>query len=229
MQKDIGLDMSVSPIPLRAQLETKLRQAIIAGHFPPGTHLSDKLLSETFQVSRPVVREAVRLLAAEGLIDTIPHRGSFVRTMSADEAKRFYGLRSVLEALAAQLFARNATDEEVEKLVAVNEQIKKVEPESSGMEMLELKHSFYDILITGSGNRHLEKMLYEMLNNNMLLRGTSLSVPGRIQKTMEELGLLVDAIRTRDPEAAWNASLKHVNAAAAAAIALLEKREDSAD
>lgn len=229
MEKNIVLDMSVSPVPLRAQMETKLRQAIVGGHFPPGTHLSDKLLSETFQVSRPVVREAVRLLAAEGLIDTIPHRGSFVRTMSADEAKRFYDLRGVLEALAARLFAQNATDEEIAKLVAVNERIRKVGPKSTGAEMLDLKHSFYTILIAGGRNRHLEKMLYEMLNHNMLLRGTSLSIPGRVHKTIEELGQLVEAIRARDPEAAWSASLKHVNAAAAAAIAVLKKREDQVD
>lgn len=226
MDKSINLDMSVSPMPLRAQMEAKLRQAIIGGHFPPGTHLTDKMLSETFQVSRPVVREAVRLLAAEGLIDTIPHRGSFVRTMSADEARRFYDLRSVLEALAAKLFAQNATDEEIAKLVVVNKSINQLGPKSAGAEILDLMHSFYALLISGSGNRHLEKMLHELLNHSLMLRGTSLSVPGRVQKTKQELNALVDTIRRRDSEAAWNASLEHVNAAAAAAIAVLQKREE---
>jgi len=225
MDKDSVPDMAVSPTPLREQIEEKLREAIISGYFPPGTHLSDKRLSETFQVSRPVVREAVRLLAAEGLIETIPHRGSFVRTMSADEAERFYDLRGVLEALAASLFAKNATDAEIEVLASLYERLRAEGPDLTGTQRLDLKQQFYNVLIMGARNHNLETMLHQMLNTNVLLRGTSLSVPGRVRKTIEELGRLIEAIRRRDQDAAWAASLDHVNAAAATAISVLRARE----
>ena len=74
------------PPSLRSAVEDQIRQAILSGALPPGTHLSDRVMCERFGVSRTIVREAVRLLEAEGLVSVLPRRGPFVAFLSAAEA-----------------------------------------------------------------------------------------------------------------------------------------------
>ena len=211
---------------VRRQVEAQLRRAIVQGRFAPGDHLSDRILQDTFQVSRTVVREAVRQLEAEGLIETVPHRGSFVRTLSVREAEQVYAVRGVLEGLAAKEFARNATDAEIEALDRILRQIRKHLTRRQKQEIIDLKQEFYDILLTGCRNTHIRSMLGPLLNINAQLRATSLSDPGRLPNTVAELETLLNAIKARDEQAASAASQQHVQNAAAVALKLLRKRSE---
>jgi DNA-binding GntR family transcriptional regulator len=210
---------------LRKQVEARLRQAIVQGHFRPGDHVSDRVMCEMFRVSRPVVREAVRQLEAEGLLETLPHKGSFVRSMSADEAARIYDVRGVLEALAARGFARNATDAQMRALAVVFEELKAAHKNPGSADVLSIKQSFYDQMLRGCGNEYVTAMLNQILNRSTLLRATSLSDPARLPKSIAELRVLMKALRERDEDAAWKASLEHVRRAAAAALAVLRRQE----
>ncbi len=210
---------------VRRQVENELRKAIVQGRFPLGTHLSDRMLQETFQVSRTVIREAVRQVEAEGLIETIPHRGSFVRQLTVREAEQVYAVRGVLEGLAAKEFARNATDDEIAELERIVVSIRKHLTRRQMHEIMDLKHALYDLLLAGSRNTHVKAMLGPLLNINAQLRATSLSDPNRLPHTVAELEDLVKALKARDEQAAWAASLRHVENAAAVALGLLRKRE----
>jgi DNA-binding GntR family transcriptional regulator len=210
---------------VRRQVENELRKAIVQGRFPPGTHLSDRMLQDTFQVSRTVIREAVRQVEAEGLIETFPHRGSFVRQLTVREAEQVYAVRGVLEGLAAKEFARNATDEEIAEMERIVVNIRKHLTRRHMHEIMELKHDLYDLLLAGSRNTHVKAMLGPLLNINAQLRATSLSDPNRLPHTVAELEDLVSALKARDEQAAWTASLRHVENAAAVALGLLRKRE----
>lgn len=210
---------------LRKEVEARLRQAIVQGHFRPGDHVSDRVMCEMFQVSRPVVREAVRQLEAEGLLETLPHKGSFVRSMSVDEAERIYDVRGVLEALAARGFARNATDAQMQALAALFEKLKAAHKNPGSIDILDVKQRFYEQLLRGCGNEYVTRMLNQILNRSTLLRATSLSDPARLPKSIAELRILMKALRERDEEAAWKASLEHVRRAAAAALAVLRRQE----
>src|SRR5688572_23387251 len=145
----------VAATTLRKQVEARLRQAIVQGHFRPGDHVSDRVMCEMFRVSRPVVREAVRQLEAEGLLETLPHKGSFVRSMSADEAARIYDVRGVLEALAARGFARNATDGQMRALAAILEELKAAHKSLGSVDVLTIKQRFYDQMLRGCGNEYV--------------------------------------------------------------------------
>lgn len=217
------LKYDVAITTVRKQVEDHLRRAITQGLFPPGQHLSDRVLQDTFNVSRTVVREAVRQLEAEGLIETVPHRGSFVRSVSLEEVHQIYDVRCVLEALASKGFARNATVEQIEALAAVQEEIRALIDAPQPEILIDLKHKFYAILMDGCGNTYVEQMLGQILNRNMQLRRTSLSAPGRLPHTVAELDLLIDAIRRRDEQAAWDATINHVRNAAAVAVAVLSQ------
>ena len=212
---------------VRRQVENELRKAIVQGRFQSGTHLSDRMLQDVFQVSRTVIREAVRQVEAEGLIETFPHRGSFVKQLTVREAEQVYAVRGVLEALAAREFARNATDDEIDQLEHVVQRIRKHLTRRQMQEIIDLKHQFYDQLLAGSRNSHVKQMLAPLLNINAQLRATSLSDPNRLPHTVAEMEALVEAIKARDEDAAWAASLKHVQNAAAVALPLLKMRDEA--
>ena len=209
---------------VRKQAETHLRRAIVDGHFSPGEHLPDRVLQEMLQVSRTVVREAVRQLEAEGLVDTIPHRGSFVKVITPEEARQVYAVREVLEELAAKEFSRNATAEQINRLADTLKEIADPANSETGRTLISLKQKFYDVLLEGSGNRYVQKMLNQILNQNTQLRATTLSDPTRLPQTVKELKLVVEAARKRDADAAGKAILIHVRNAAEAALNILDGR-----
>src|SRR6187551_473798 len=118
---------------VRTQVAEILRQAIRDMRFQPGQRLIERELVELTGVSRTSVREALRELAAEGLVTAIPNRGTIVTSVSAEEARQLYEVRSSLEALAGRLFVEHASPaqrkalaralERVEKLVAKGQPI----------------------------------------------------------------------------------------------------------
>ncbi len=226
MTVDLSLNVVVAPI--RAQVEEKLRLAIVDGRFRPGDHLSDRELSAMFNVSRTVIREAVRRLEAEGLVTSFPHRGQFVSIVSADEASQIYAVRAVLEALAGKGFAENATASQVIELRKIFDELVAVKKTAAaGAALLAIKRRFYDVLLTGCGNIYVSRMLNQMLNKNSQLRATSLSESGRLENTITEIRLIIEAIERRAPDEAWSACMDHVQKAGAVAIAILRKREGS--
>jgi DNA-binding GntR family transcriptional regulator len=103
---------------LRQQVIESLRSAIIAGRLSPGQRLTERELTDGLGVSRTVVREALRQLEAEGLIEVIPNRGPVVRTLTAAEAEDIYRIRAVLQGLAAAEFVDHAGDDDLAALDA---------------------------------------------------------------------------------------------------------------
>jgi DNA-binding GntR family transcriptional regulator len=91
---------------VRAIVAQKLREAIMSGTFKPGQRLVERELCEMTGVSRPSIREALRLLEADGMVNTVPHRGPVVSTISLEEARQLYDARAVLEGFAGRECAR---------------------------------------------------------------------------------------------------------------------------
>src|SRR5215475_3289333 len=91
---------------VRAMVAQKLREAIMSGKLKPGQRLVERELCEMTGVSRPSIREALRLLEADGLVNTVPHRGPMVSTISLEEARQLYAARAVLEGFAGRECAR---------------------------------------------------------------------------------------------------------------------------
>ena len=87
---------------VRSMVTQKLREAIMSGTLKPGQRLVERELCEMTGVSRPSIREALRLLEADGLVNTVPHRGPVVSTISLDEARQLYAARAVLEGFAGR-------------------------------------------------------------------------------------------------------------------------------
>ena len=210
-----------SAAPLRHSVTENIRNAIAVGHFQPGERLPERELCEMIGVSRTLVREALRQLESEGLIHIIPHRGPVVATLSAAQAKGIYAVRTELEGLASELFAKRASDAQLSALKKAFDELKIALTKSDPIDRLKAKNYFYDCLVEGSGNEALGDTL-RMLNSRVtLLRATSLKAAGRTKKSIEELERLMKALSSRDALAARKAAAIHVKNAAAAALAQL--------
>ncbi len=211
----------ITPQPVRVLAEDQLRRAITDGTFAAGTHLSDRVLCDMLGVSRSIVREAVRLLEAEGLVTVVPYRGPFVAHLSVAEAAQVYEVRAALEGLAGAGFAERATAEEHAALRHAYEVLAQLDPARDRHALLDAKRRFYDVLLGGSRNGHAARMLELLMNRITRLRATSLSAPGRLAQTVAEIGRIVEAAGRRDAAATRAACESHVRAAEAVALRIM--------
>ncbi len=211
----------VSGPSLREQVTVKLRNAIAMGQFRPGERLVERELCEMTGVSRTSIREALRELESEGLIVTVPHRGPSVAVVTLEQARSIYQVRAALEALAASLFALNASDAEIGLLVEATDALEKAYVAGNLADIFSAKSHFYNILLDGSGNHVAAHMLRSIHIRVSQLRLTSLSQPERMSSSMREIRALVKAISERDSERAEKLSKEHVNSASEIAINIL--------
>jgi DNA-binding GntR family transcriptional regulator len=165
---------------VRAIVARKLREAIMSGNLKPGQRLVERELCEMMGVSRPSIREALRLLEADGLVNTVPHRGPMVSTISLEEARQLYAARAVLEGFAGRECARLHDPAVVRKIGEALTRLKAALAESDMIAVLEAKTDFYAALIGGCQNAFIERMLKPLHDRITLLRITSMSHPKRI-------------------------------------------------
>ncbi|MFM9554574.1 MULTISPECIES: GntR family transcriptional regulator [Streptomyces] len=216
---DLAAQVGRVAAPLRQQVLDVLRQAILSFHYAPGQRLVERELIEEIGVSRTTIREALRELAAEGLVKTIPQKGAVVVVPSLQEALELYELRAALEALAVRRFTEVASDDQVAELRAAFEQLAEVaNGDGDTLRILQAKGQFYDVLLRGCGNRSVHSTLGGVQARLSLLRATSLAQPGRTARSVQELRAMVEAIEARNPEAAVRACNHHIEQAKRAGL-----------
>ena len=218
---DLSLRIAAVAAPVRQKVVAVLRLAITEGRFAPGERLTERSLCELTGVSRVSVREALRQLEAEGLIEIQANRGPQVSRLSKQDAVSLYQMRGALEALAARLFASLATDRKIDELSAAVSLLQRAYQRRDVEAIVIGKRRFYQVLIEGSGNNMIGATLNTMYARINQLRRISLSSPRRAPQSMREIRAVLAAIKRRDPQAAYTASLHHVEQAAKAALANL--------
>jgi DNA-binding GntR family transcriptional regulator len=207
--------------PLRTQVVGLLRDAIVSAEFPPGERLVERTLCDRFEVSRTVVREALRQLESEGLVQMVPNRGPVVATVTAADAEALYEVREVLEALAGRAFAERATAAQKATLKRRLRAFETALDQGELAKVLAAKDAFYDTLLDGAANPVIRAMLRGIHARTSLLRGMTLQAPGRHVHTRQELRAITAAATSGDPAEAWSACANHVRSAAAVAMSLL--------
>lgn len=220
------LSMRVQTLPgLREQVAERLRMAIATGRFPAGARLIERELCEMMGVSRTSLREALRELQADGLITLQPNKGMSVSVVSEKTARSIYEVRATLEGLAARLFARSATDEQMRALHQSVDRLAEVYDDFSAEAFIVAKTRFYDILLEGGGNEVAADMLRRIHTRVSQLRVVSLASEERARKSIGELRDFVAALEARDEERAFAICVAHVEAAAEAALKAIAPRE----
>jgi DNA-binding GntR family transcriptional regulator len=203
--------------PLRQQVVDQLRNGILDGRYAPGARLIERVLCEEMQVSRTVVREALRQLESEHLIELVPNVGPIVRLVTRDEVRSLYEVRAVLESLAGGACAERVTPLIVQALddaLALIETLDKDDMEG----LLRAKDVFSQVLVDGSGNAVIGDMLGSIHARVSQLRAMTLRSPGRTKTTVEELRVIRDAVAQGDGPGAAEACRLHVEAAGRIAL-----------
>jgi DNA-binding GntR family transcriptional regulator len=152
---DSGLDLRIKQDKLvRDKVVDALRQAILDGILKPGRRLTERELTELTGVSRTSVREALRRLQAEGLVEESPSRGLRVALPTAEEIEQIYEIRAELEPLAVRLFVERASEQEVDELASITEEL-----DASDYPAKELLDRLDRVLLGGTHNPILEEVL----------------------------------------------------------------------
>ena len=197
----------------------KMREAILCLEFQPGERLVERELCDRLGVSRSIVREVLRHLEAEGLVQTLQFRGPIVSKPTIEETTQIYELRAMLEAMAASACAERPTPAMLSSLETSLSKIRKAYRQPSGDSgLLKATTDFYDRLFQAAGKPvawHIVSSLNARINH---LRAITTRAPGRSSSGPREMILIVDAIRAGRPEAAAQACRDHVASASVIAI-----------
>lgn len=203
------------PAPLRHVVTARLRAAITSGHLKPGDRLVEARLSKALMVSRPSLREAMRQIEAEGLIDIVPNVGPVVRELTLDQIKQACDLLGAVEALCARYFAKNGTAKQIEAFERSIDMLEIAASKNKDYEeIIKAKRIYYDAFLDGSGSELCQTYARQLLAVLSYYWGMSLRKPGRPAEGLGEMRRLLEAIRAREPELAASASLTHTRHAA---------------
>lgn len=198
---------------LRERVIEVLRTTIRRGDFAPGERLIERRLCDLLGVSRTVVREALRQLEADGLIDNLPYRGPAVALYSREKIIEIYDVRSALEARAAELFAERAGDADVASLVDVLGDMEHLSADYDHQQYLALIERFYAVLLHGARNVLLRDMHASIRERALLMRTRATRHAIHLSETLAEKRRIVEAIVARDRQRACRATREHIAAA----------------
>jgi GntR family transcriptional regulator, trigonelline degradation regulator len=194
--------------PLRRDVVDALRKAIIDGRLAPGVRLIERQLIDMTGVSRTVIREALRQLESEAIIETIPNKGPIVRRLTRAEAEDLYRIRAVLEGLAARMFVANAKPADLVALKQALDRTMAAYRDDKPDVILAVKNEFYNILFAGAGSETLSSMIATLYARIWRWRALGLGhpkrSPSRSKQSIAALRALCQALKERNAEAAEN-------------------------
>lgn len=206
------------------QVQQQILQSIRKGHFQPGDRIRETEVAKSFGVSRTPVREALRRLESDGLLSFESWRGVVVSKLDRQQVSELYAMREVLEGTAARMAAQHIDAADIELLRVLLEQAEASSDDPA--RLAQLNRKLHQTIYTAAHNQYLLQTLGQLENALALLRGTTYAVPGRAQSAAAEHREIVEAICTRNADAAELAARAHIGAAQRARLRLLLEEED---
>jgi DNA-binding GntR family transcriptional regulator len=194
---------------LREVVSDEIRQMIIAGDLAPGERLYEDRLADLLGVSRNPVREALRALEGTGLVEVVPRRGAYVSRFEPDRARQLLELRQVLESYAAELAAKNRTDDDLAAMRACIERGRKATARNDVVEAAGCHREFHMLIERASKNEYLEPTVAPLRHQTELV--FSLLVEYRGVTGWDEHERMLDAIERQDVGDARHATMHHMS------------------
>ncbi len=186
-----------------------LIESLRSGKYQPGDRLREEEVSERLSVSRTPVREALRRLEAEGIVEHKPRQGAVIRQLSHAEVVELYEMRVVLERTAAEMAAQHGAVAEFDALDDLNQKID--EERTNPAKAAAINQDFHRGLYLACRNRFLLEAA-RALNNSLLLLGpTTFTDEIRVETVVAQHAAIVAALRARDSAAAGEAAAEHLN------------------
>ena len=201
--------LSLSPHALYEEVAELLRQRIFTRELEPGSWIDEMKIAEEYGISRTPLREALKVLAAEGLVTMKVRRGAYVTEVSDRDLAEVYHLLSLLESDAAAVVAQKASDAELKTLQALHRELERAVKNRD--EFFAVNERFHMRLLEIAGNRWRNQMVADLRKVMKLNRHNSLLKSGRIEESLAEHRAVIDALVARDAPAARERMQRHFN------------------
>lgn len=195
---------------LPERLADYLRNEIVSGRLKPCERLVEQEVASRLAVSRVPLREAFRILAAEGLITIVPHRGAMVSALSDSELIHLFTVRAGLEAMAARAAAQSGARDKCEAMVGAIDAMRRALSRKDIVNYYSQAAIFHDLLLQASGNQVLIKLYGQVKTQFRRYQAAMARIPQLPAQSVREHELIVSAIRKADPDAAFRAAEQHV-------------------
>lgn len=200
------------------RVASALRSDILAGRYRPGARLGEAELASTLGASRTPVREALRQLDMEGIVEILPNRGARVATWTADELDEIYDLRALLEGFAARRAATRTRRGDLDRMDDLCDRMEAALTVSDLTLLAELNTEFHEIVRAASGSAKLAAMLAAVVRNPLVLRTFRHYTARDLERSAAHHRDLVAALRARDGD--WAASVMQAHVRAAKSVLL---------
>ena len=198
---------ALAPRALYAEVAELLRQRIFNRELEPGSWIDEVKLAQEYGISRTPLREALKVLAAEGLVTLKVRRGAYVTEVSETDLAEVYHLLALLESDAAAVVAQRATEAELKDLQKLQKELEGAVKDRQ--RFFELNERFHLRLLELAGNRWRNQMVADLRKVMKLHRHNSLLKSGRIQDSLAEHAAVMQALASRDAEAARQRMQEH--------------------
>jgi len=196
---------------LRDRIYQLLKKYIIEGELQEGAKITEAEISKQIGVSKTPVREAISRLVIEGLITLHPNKRMTITKISAKDVIEVYQLRKVLCSLAAELLADKITDDEIKELNKIFEEMEIFAEKGDVVKYSKYADNFHSFMTSLSGNKRLENINKNLHEQVYIYRIKSLSVEGRMKKSLNEHKKILEALTKRDSEKAKKKCQEHIN------------------
>lgn len=199
--------VTLTPRALYEQVAEHLRQRIFRRELEPGSWIDELKIAEEFGISRTPLREALKVLAAEGLVTMKVRRGAYVTEMSDKDLRDVYHLLSLLESDAAAVVAQHATAEQLQSLQWLHDELERATNERD--QFFAINERFHMQLLALANNRWRDQMVADLRKVMKLNRHNSLFKQGRIAESLQEHRALMQALQAHHPQQAAQAMQTH--------------------
>jgi DNA-binding GntR family transcriptional regulator len=201
--------VSLAPRALYQEVAELLRQRIFKRELEPGSRIDEMKLAEEYGISRTPLREALKVLAAEGLVTMKVRRGAYVTEVSEKDLSDVYHLLSLLESDAAGVVAERATDAQLQELQTLHKELEAAVGNRD--KFFVINERFHLRLLELAGNRWRDQMVGDLRKVMKLNRHNSLLKSGRVRESMLEHRAIMEAICHRDVKSAVKRMQEHFN------------------
>ncbi len=195
---------------LHSEVAAQLRQRIFSGDLAPGAFVDEVALCEQLQISRTPLREALKVLAAEGLIRQEARRGSFVNKVTEQDLDEIFPVIALLEGRCAHEAALKATDADLVALATLHERLQMAAKAHRINDYYEANFAIHEAIIMLANNKWLAQVIGDLRKILKLARLQQLHAPGRLQQSLSEHMAVFAALRARDAAGAEAAMRTHL-------------------
>ena len=196
--------------PLYEDVADRLREQIFSKQLAPGSWLDEQSLADQLGISRTPMREAIKVLASEGLVTIKMRRGAYVTEVARKDLEQIFTILSLLEGQAAKETATKATEDELNMLDHLHHRLEKAAADRDIEQFFEINVKFHELIQEIAGNKWMNGVIADLRKVLKLHRRDSLTSTGRLQNSLVEHREILRSILKRDEQAAEQAMRKHL-------------------